>query len=170
MEDNNIILGKRISGKNSVKAALLGFLVSSLFFAIDLIYYLFKKSKGEGATWHLIVFIISCVILGFATLALLFSYSSFKTNKKIINTPLLSYNKLDNTFIFYDVYGNSEKKLNKDDVLRVECNLENNEANIFYLKDGKEKQIFIGFTTIEESVKINDKINELKNNTNDINE
>ncbi len=163
--EHNVIIAERREGKNGLKASGINFLIALTFFVTDLIFYLLRSSNNTLKTVNKVIFIISCVYLGIATLGILFSYSSFRTNKKIRNTPLLSFDSSDNTFVFFDMYEKKEKKFEKEIVLRVNVNQENDETRIVYMdkKKDKEKEIFIGFANKASEDNINDKINEYKN-------
>jgi hypothetical protein len=162
MENNIEIIAERKNKKNNMKSALTSFGVALAWFVFDLIWYLLDLKKDNPRAWNKVVFIISAVVLGLVTIYLLFEYSSFRTNKKIADKPLLSFDHKDSTFIFYDVYENKEKKFNKNDVIRIKINPDNDEARIVYKKNDKNKEIFIGYGSKMNEELINNKIDELK--------
>ena len=158
MEDKVIVIAERKAGRNSIKSSGYGVLTSLLIFIIDLIFFLTRR-----ALWNQIILIVSSVFLGLGLIFLLFSYSTYKTNKKKAGVPLLTYDKSDMTFGFVDIYANEDKKFSRDIVQGVEINGENDEAQLVYLKGEKEKTIFIGYSYKGSEETINNKIKEIKN-------
>ena len=111
MENELIIIAKREDAKNSIYGALSTFLLFTAFLVMDIIFYVRDK-----ATWQLVLLIISAVLAGFAVLGLLFSWSNYSYAKKVINTPLITYDKNKCAFNVTDCIFHKDMEVNKNDV------------------------------------------------------
>lgn len=156
--DNIIIIADRKSAKNGLRASLSSFGISLIIFVVDLIFHIIRTNNKTEQPWELVIFIISCVFLGLSTLALLFNYSNYKTNNKLINTPLLSYDNSTNELIYYDFAENKEKRILIDKFVSFEILDTNDEAYLKFMENEKNKSTFIGYSSKDNESNINEKI------------
>ena len=157
MENDVIVVAERNDARNSIYGALSTFLLFSLFLVMDVIFYVRDK-----ATWQLVLLIISAVLDGFAVIGLLFSWSNYSYAKKIINTPLITYDKNKNSFNVTDCIFHKNIEINKDDVIEVKID-DKGESYIWYNKESKKSSIFIGYSSKSKEDLINNELQKYKN-------
>ncbi len=157
MEKELIIIAKREDAKKNIYGALSTFGLFTVFLIMDIIFYMRDK-----AVWELVLLIISIVLEVFATLGLLFSWSNFKFAKKILNTPLITYDEDKKSFIVTDCIIHKEMEISKDDVIEVKISDEG-ESYIWYNKDSKKTSTFIGYSNKGSEDLINNEVQKYKN-------
>ncbi len=157
MEKELIIIAKREDAKKNIYGALSTFVLFTVFLVMDIIFYMRDK-----AVWELVLLIISAVLVVFATLGLLFSWSNFKFAKKILNTPLITYDGDKKSFIVTDCIVHREMEIKKEDVIEVKISDEG-ESYIWYNKDSKKTSTFIGYSNKGSEELINNEVQKYKN-------
>ena len=157
MEKELIVIAKRDEAKKSIYGALSTFLLFSVFLGMDIIFYV-----RDRATWELVLLIISAVLEGFAILGLLFALSNFSYAKKIIDTPLITFDGEKKAFIVTDCIFHKEMEINKDDVIEVKID-DKGEAYMWYKKEAKKSSMFIGYSSKSSEDLINNEVQKYKN-------
>ena len=140
MEKEQIIIAKRGDIKRSIYGALSTFLLFTIFLVMDIIFYVRDK-----ATWQLVLLIISAVLDGFAVIGLLFSWSNYNYAKKIVNTPLITYDEDKKVFVVTDCIFHKQVELDKESVIEVKTS-DKGETYLWYNKGDKKTSIFIGYS------------------------
>ena len=157
MQKDLIIIAKREDANRNIYGALSTFALFTLFLIMDIIFYVRDK-----ATWELVLLIISAVLDVFAVLGLLFAWSNFKYAKKILNTPLITYDSEKKSFIVTDCIFHKEVEINKDDVIEIKIS-DKGETYLWYKKESKKTSMFIGYSNKSSEDLINNELQKYKN-------
>ncbi len=157
MENELIVIAKKEDAKRNIYGALSTFGLFTVFLVMDIIFYVRDK-----ATWQFVLLIISAVLEGLAVLGLLFAWSNFNYAKKVIDTPLISFDKNNNTFIVTDCIFKKESTINKDDIIEVKI-ADKGETYLWYNKESKKTSMFIGYSSKGREDLINNEIQKYKN-------
>lgn len=157
MEKEQIIIAKRGDIKRSIYGALSTFLLFTIFLVMDIIFYVRDK-----ATWQLVLLIISAVLDGFAVIGLLFSWSNYNYAKKIMNTPLITYDEDKKVFVVTDCIFHKQVELDKESVIEVKTS-DKGETYLWYDKGDKKTSIFIGYSENGDEGIINNELQKYKN-------
>lgn len=157
MEKDLIVIAKREDASKNIYGALSTFLLFSAFLLMDIIFYVKDKQ-----VWQLVVLIISAVLDGFAVLALLFSWSNYNYAKKIVNTPLITYDGNKQVFIVTDCIYHKEMEIKKDDVIEIKT-AEKGDTYLWYKKEEKKTSTFIGYSNKGSEDLINNELQKYKN-------
>lgn len=157
MEKEQIIIAKRGDIKRNIYGALSTFLLFTIFLVMDIIFYVRDK-----ATWQLVLLIISAVLDGFAVIGLLFSWSNYNYAKKIMNTPLITYDEDKKVFVVTDCIFHKQVELDKESVIEVKTS-DKGETYLWYDKGDKKTSIFIGYSENGDEGIINNELQKYKN-------
>ena len=157
MEKEQIIIAKRGDIKRNIYGALSTFLLFTIFLVMDIIFYVRDK-----ATWQLVLLIISAVLDGFAVIGLLFSWSNYNYAKKIMNTPLITYDEDKKVFVVTDCIFHKQVELDKESVIEVKTS-DKGETYLWYNKGDKKTSIFIGYSENGDEGIINNELQKYKN-------
>ena len=157
MEKETIVIGKRGDIQRSIYGALSTFALFTIFLVMDIIFYIRDK-----ATWQLVLLIISAVLDGFAVLGLLFAWSNYKYAKKLIGTPLITYDEEKKAFMVIDCIFHKEVEIDKEKVIEIKTS-EHGETYLWYNKEEKKTSMFIGYSEQSEESVINNEIQKYKN-------
>ena len=157
MEKEQIIIAKRGDIKRSIYGALSTFLLFTIFLVMDVIFYVRDK-----ATWQLVLLIISAVLDGFAVIGLLFSWSNYNYAKKIMNTPLITYDEDKKVFVVTDCIVHKQVELDKESVIEVKTS-DKGETYMWYMKGEKKTSVFIGYSEKSDEGIINNELQKYKN-------
>lgn len=157
MEKEQIIIAKRGDIKRSIYGALSTFLLFTIFLVMDVIFYVRDK-----ATWQLVLLIISAVLDGFAVIGLLFSWSNYNYAKKIMNTPLITYDEDKKVFVVTDCIVHKQVEVDKESVIEVKTS-DKGETYMWYMKGEKKTSVFIGYSEKSDEGIINNELQKYKN-------
>ena len=157
MEKEQIIIAKRGDIKRSIYGALSTFLLFTIFLVMDIIFYVRDK-----ATWQLVLLIISAVLDGFAVIGLLFSWSNYNYAKKIVNTPLITYDEDKKVFVVTDCIFHKQVEVDKESVIEVKTS-DKGETYLWHNKGEKKSSIFIGYSEKSDEGIINNELQKYKN-------
>lgn len=157
MEKELIIIAKREDAKKNIYGSLSTFALFTIFLIMDIIFYVRDK-----ATWLLVLLIISAILDGFAVLGLLFAWSNFKYAKKILNTPLITYDEEKKAFVVTDCIFHKDVEINKDDVIEIKIS-DKGETYLWYMKESKKTSTFIGYSNKGSEDLINNEVQKYKN-------
>ena len=157
MENDLIIIAKKEDAKKSIYGSLSTVGMFTAFLVMDIIFYIRDK-----AVWELVLLIISAVLEFFAVVGFLFAWSNFNFAKKVINTPLVTYNKNNNTFVVTDCIFHKELEIPRDDVIEVKIS-DKGESYIWYNKESKKTSVFIGYSSKSSEDLINNELQKYKN-------
>ena len=152
-----IIIAKRGDIKRSIYGALSTFALFTIFLVMDIIFYIRDK-----ATWELVLLIISAVLDGFAVLGLLFAWSNYNYAKKIVDTPLITYDEAKKVFIVTDCIFHKPLEVDKEAVIEVKTS-DKGETYMWYMKGEKKTSVFIGYSEKSDEGIINNEIQKYKN-------
>lgn len=141
MENNRIAIGTRDISKRALYGTQIGLLITALIFLSDLIIYLLRRS-----TVSFVFLIITSVLLGLSLIGLLFTYSSYRSNKKNGKRPLLEYDQDKDVFVIYDLSLNKEVEIPNGKLLEIHFpTSEVGSVNINYTNEkGKKEFASIG--------------------------
>ena len=157
MEKNVVVVAKRESAKRNMTGALSTFGLFSVFLAFDILFYV-----RDRYTWELVLLIISAILEGFALIGLLFAWSNLSYSKKIINEPLIIFDRDKNTFIVIDCILHKNVEIPKNDVVEVKI-ADKGDAYLWYNKDSKKTSMFIGYSNKSSEDLINNEMLKYKN-------
>ncbi len=157
MEKEVVVIARREDGNKNIYGALSTFLLFTIFLVTDIIFYVRDK-----ATWQLVLLIISAVLDGFAVLGLLFAWSNYKFAKKVLNTPLITYDSEKQKFTVIDFITHQEMDVNKDDIIEIKIS-DKGESYLWYNKESKKTSTFIGYTNKGSEDLINNEVQKYKN-------
>ena len=157
MENDLIIIAKKEDGKKSIYGSLSTVGLFTAFLVMDIIFYI-----RDRAVWELVLLIISAVLEFFAVVGFLFAWSNFNFAKKVINTPLVTFDKNSNTFVVTDCIFHKNLEIPRDDVIEVKIS-DKGESYIWYNKDTKKTSTFIGYSNKSSEDLINNEIQKYKN-------
>ena len=157
MENEQIIIAKKTDATKSIYGSLSTVGLFTAFLVLDIIFYLRDK-----APWELVLLIISAVLEFFAVVGLLFAWSNFNYARKVVNTPLVTFDKNSNTFVVTDCIFHKNLEIPRDDVIEVKIS-DKGESYIWYNKETKKTSTFIGYSNKSSEDLINNEIQKYKN-------
>ena len=157
MENEQIIIAKKADATKSIYGSLSTVGLFTVFLVMDIIFYIRDK-----AVWELVLLIISAILDGFAVLALLFAWSNYNYARKVLNTPLITFDKNKKAFIVTDCIFHKNLEISKDDVIEVKIS-EKGESYLWYNKDSKKTSTFIGYSSKSSEDLINNEVQKYKN-------
>ena len=157
MENELIVIARREDAKKSIYGSLSTFILFSAFLVTDIVFYI-----RDRAIWQLVLLIISAILELLAILGLLFSYSNSSYSKKIMDTPLITFDGNKKIFVVIDCIFHKELGIAKEDVIEVKIS-DDGEAYLWYIKDSKKTSTFIGYTNCGSEDLINNEVQKYKN-------
>ena len=157
MENELIVIARKEDAKRNIYGALSTLGLFTAFLVMDIIFYVRDK-----ATWELVLLIISGVLEVFAVIGFLFAWSNFNYAKKVLNTPLISFDKEKNSFVVTDCLFHKEMEINKDDVIEIKID-DKGETYLWYNKEAKKSSVFIGYSSKGREDLINNELQKYKN-------
>lgn len=157
MNNETIIVARREDSSRSIYGPMSTFVFFSAFLILDIYFY-----TRDKATWQLVLLIITASLDGLVFLGFLFALSNYRYSKKIVNTPLITFDELKNSFVVTDCLFHKELEVNKADVLEVKIS-DKGETYLWYNKDAKKASTFIGYSTKGREDLINNEIQKYKN-------
>ena len=157
MENGLVVIAKREDAKKNINGALSTFGLFVIFLVVDIFFYV----RGK-ATWQLVLLIISAVLVGLSTLGLLFAWSNYNYAKKILDTPLITFNVEKSEFVVTDCILHKEFSIDKFYVIEVKIT-DKGETYLWYKKDEKKSSVFIGYSYKGSEDYINNEIQKYKN-------
>ena len=140
MENGVVVIAKREDAKRNINGALSTFALFVIFLVLDIIFYVRDKAK-----WQLVLLIISAVLAGLSTLGLLFAWSNYNYAKKILDTPLITFNVEKSEFVVTDCLLHKEFSIDKFYVIEVKIT-DKGETYLWYKKDEKKSSVFNGYS------------------------
>lgn len=157
MDTGLIVVAKREDPSRSIYGAVSSFIILASFLTMDIIFY-----ARDKATWQLVLLIISAVLAGLSFLGLLFALSNLSYAKKVINTPLISFDEDKNSFVVTDCIFHKEVLINKADVIEVRIS-DKGETYLWHNKNAKKTSTFIGYSSKSSEDLVNNEIQKYKN-------
>ena len=157
MDNELIVIAKREDAKKNIYGSLSTFALFTAFLVMDIIFYARDKQ-----VWQLVLLIISAILEGFAVLALLFAWSNFSYAKKILNTPLITFDGTKQVFIVTDCLFHKTVEIYKDDVIEVKTS-EKGDTYLWYKAKEKKTSTFIGYSNKGSEDLINNELQKYKN-------
>lgn len=157
MEDELIIIARREDAKKSIYGSLSTFLLLTAFLATDIVFYI-----RDRAIWQLVLLIISAILDVIAILGLLFSWSNSSFAKKILNTPLITFDGNKKIFVVTDCIFHKQMEINRDDVIEIKIS-DDGESYLWYKKEDKKTSVFIGYSNKGSEDLINNEVQKYKN-------
>ena len=157
MDTGLIVIAKREDPRRNLYGSLSSFLLFAAFLAMDIVFY-----TRDKATWQLVLMIISAVLAGLSFLGLLFTLSNLSYAKKVINTPLITFDEEKKSFIVTDCIFHKEVLINKADVIEVKIS-DKGETYLWHNKEAKKTSTFIGYSSKSSEDLVNNEIQKYKN-------
>lgn len=151
-----IALARRDDSKRTYTGTLIRFGVCLVVFCVNLPFFL-----TTGATWSLVILILSSILTGLTLVGLLFTIYNRAYAKKVSKTALIYFNEEDETFVVHDFVFGREAIIKKEDAIEIRMG-EKGDTYLWYLKNGKRTAMSIGYGEFGTEKETNEKITSYK--------
>ena len=162
--DNNIInIAPRNAEKRSKKNDIANHVISVAILGGEITWFVIRRVNSIPVKWWELFLLLASLIISILALhGLRFISSSNRFNEKVADKPLIAFDPLQNVFIVESYEDKKSLRFYRNDVNSVRIDPTTDEATLKYMKDGKVKDLPIGYADYHLEKRINDSIYDCK--------